>query len=237
MCTERTAMAGGMAEKKRKLEWDVSEAEESVGAAVHGVVTQLSPVKVSKRNPTVRYFDGKMSDGRKSVRVVSFDPSLRSAMESAHTKGSSVTLVNCHIKAVSGSSRGRDGEVEIMATTRSKVENSPRKFVVSSATVDEEPTHVKLCDVDGCAVGQLVTVLAKVMHLEPPQEVNTKDGKELSKQVCKVSDDFGCVRLVLWEKDIGAVEEEHSYRFVGVGVRLYDGAKYLSVGANCIRRD
>ena len=74
--TERTGMAGGMAGKKRKSEWDVSEAEESVGAAVHGVVTQLSPVKVSKRNPTVRYFDGKMSDGRKSVRVVSFDPSL-----------------------------------------------------------------------------------------------------------------------------------------------------------------
>ena len=51
MCTERTAMAGGMAEKKRKLEWDVSEAEESVGAAVHGVVTQLSPVKVISVTP------------------------------------------------------------------------------------------------------------------------------------------------------------------------------------------
>ena len=43
VCTERTGMAGGMAGKKRKSEWDVSEAEESVGAAVHGVVTQLSP--------------------------------------------------------------------------------------------------------------------------------------------------------------------------------------------------
>ena len=61
--TERTGMAG----KKRKSEWNVSEAEESVGAAVHGVVTQLSPVNVSKHNPTVRYFDGTMSDGRKSV--------------------------------------------------------------------------------------------------------------------------------------------------------------------------
>ena len=135
---------------------------------------------------------------------VSFDPSLRSAMESARTKGSSVTLVNCHITAVSGSSRGRDGEVEIMATTRSKVENSPRKFVVSSATVDEEPTHVKLCDVDGYAVGQLVTVLAKVMHLEPPQEVNTKDGNELSKQDCKVSDDFGCVLSAVGEGHRGS---------------------------------
>lgn len=95
-----------MAGKKRKLEeWDVSEVEESTGAAVHGVVTQLSPLKVSRHNPTVHYFDGRMSDGRKSVRVVSFDPSLRSAMESARTKGSSVTIIHYQVKAMSGFSR------------------------------------------------------------------------------------------------------------------------------------
>ena len=37
-----------MAGRKRKLdEWDVSEMEESEGATVHGVFTELSPVKVS----------------------------------------------------------------------------------------------------------------------------------------------------------------------------------------------
>ena len=50
-------------------EWDASDIEESTGACVHGVVTHLSPVKVSKRNSSVRYFDGQMSDGRKSVRL------------------------------------------------------------------------------------------------------------------------------------------------------------------------
>lgn len=108
------------------------------------------------------------------------------------------------------------------------MENSPRKFVVSSAAIEEEPTQVKVCDVDGLVVGQLVTVLIKVMHLEPPQKVKTKDGKELSKQECKIRDDLGCVRLVLWEKDVEAVEEEQSYRFIGVGVHYHDGTKYLS---------
>ena len=32
---------------KRKLEWDVSEVEESSHATIHGVVTAVSPVKVS----------------------------------------------------------------------------------------------------------------------------------------------------------------------------------------------
>ena len=47
-----------MAGRKRKLdEWDVSEMEESEGATVHGVFTELSPVKVSRRNASVRYYD------------------------------------------------------------------------------------------------------------------------------------------------------------------------------------
>ena len=55
-----------MAGKKRKLdEWDVSEIAESGGAAVHGVVTNLSPVKESKKNTSVQYFHGTISDGRK----------------------------------------------------------------------------------------------------------------------------------------------------------------------------
>ena len=52
-----------MAGRKRKLdEWDVSEMEESEGATVHGVFTELSPVKVSRRNASVRYYDGRMAE-------------------------------------------------------------------------------------------------------------------------------------------------------------------------------
>ena len=81
-----------MAGQKRKLdEWDVSEIE-STGAAVHGVVTKLSPVKHSKRNSMVCYFDGELSDGHKRVRVISFDPSLRSVLESTRARGAACLL-------------------------------------------------------------------------------------------------------------------------------------------------
>ena len=40
--------------------------------------------------------------------------------------------------------------------------------------------------------------------------------------------------LVLWKKDVGAVEEEESYKFIGVGVRAYGLRKNLLVGVNCI---
>ena len=66
--------------RKRKVvadEWEVSEIAESKSTNVHGVVTEVSPVKKSKCNPSVKYFDGKISDGKESVHIVSFEPSLR----------------------------------------------------------------------------------------------------------------------------------------------------------------
>ena len=55
-----------MATRKRKLEWDISEAEVSNAATVHGIIMQLSPIWTSRKNPNVKYFDGKISDGKKS---------------------------------------------------------------------------------------------------------------------------------------------------------------------------
>lgn len=43
-------MATGELEKKRKYnEWEVSKIEVSKAAIIHGIVMQLSPVRVSKR--------------------------------------------------------------------------------------------------------------------------------------------------------------------------------------------
>lgn len=55
-----------MAGIKRKLEEvDVSGiAKSSEGMTVHGVVAELSPVKVSRKCSKVKYFNGKVTDGK-----------------------------------------------------------------------------------------------------------------------------------------------------------------------------
>ena len=111
--------------RKRKLdECEVYEMKESEGAIIHGVGTQLSPVKVSRRNPPVRYYDGNFYE-QEGARIVSFDPSLRAAMEAARVSGSTVSVVNYQVKAAKSGE-----EMEIMATSCTKVEPSPRKFVI-----------------------------------------------------------------------------------------------------------
>ena len=58
-------------------EFDVSELEDDGNATVHEVVLEVSPVKVSRNNPEVKYFSGKISDGKKVARMISFEISVR----------------------------------------------------------------------------------------------------------------------------------------------------------------
>lgn len=107
---------------KRKLDdFDASEVKESKNAVVHGVITELSPVKKSKKDESVKYFSGKLSDDKDSVRVICFYPSLRNRMSSSFEKDT-VSLVNCQVCA------SRGGGSEILLTDTSKVEASPKKF-------------------------------------------------------------------------------------------------------------
>ena len=57
--------------------------EESFAATVSGLVTQVSPIKNSKKNATVRYFNGRVSDGKQTARIISFDPSLHKTVNQA----------------------------------------------------------------------------------------------------------------------------------------------------------
>ena len=92
----------------------------------------------------MKYFDGRLTDGKKSVRVVCFDPALRSMLQNACEKSAAVSVVNCGVKLASGSK----DEVEILTTNRSKVESSPRKFSVPTEMREVERKGVQLSELD-----------------------------------------------------------------------------------------
>ena len=84
--------------RKRHLdEWDVSEIAKSTAASIHGVVSHLSPVKDSTNKKT-KWFDGRLTDGKKSVRLVSFDPSLRATFDVAKDDKKPIAINNCIVK-------------------------------------------------------------------------------------------------------------------------------------------
>lgn len=63
-----------------------------------------------------------MSDGDKTVRVVSFQPRLRKDVEEAYKTKREVAIKNCSVK------RNRSDTFEILANSNSSITNSPKSL-------------------------------------------------------------------------------------------------------------
>ena len=77
-----------MAEKCKgtKREWDMSEIEKGSSVCTHGIPVAVSPAKKSRKNDQVTYFDGKSSDGKIVIRVLSFETGFMKELKEAHDK-------------------------------------------------------------------------------------------------------------------------------------------------------
>lgn len=148
----------------QKRTYEVSEIEADKNVTVHGVVVELSPIKESAKDGKVKYFSGKVSDGRKVARVISFEPTLRPSLEKFRQEGKSVALVNCKVQESKF-----DQSLEIMTSKYTKVESSPRKFNISdtdSATGPESSAvEVDLDRIAQLAANQRIAVTAKVVKV------------------------------------------------------------------------
>ena len=107
---------------KRKLteDFNLRSTVEADHAKVGGVIAILSPVKKGKKKD---YFEGKLSDGDISMRLVGFDPSQRDKLNSFHEKQESVELQDCEVKR-----DAKSNELEIFLKPSTKVTTSPKKI-------------------------------------------------------------------------------------------------------------
>lgn len=139
-----------MAMKRKLEEFNLCDLKECRSAIIHGVVTELSPVKRSKRDDNVKYFSGQLCDGKISVRVVSFEPCLKQAMYDSMED--SVSLVGCQVRS------GVHGGSEIVMSKMTKVERSPRKFDESTLAMAQKQASaaVEVNDVSSLAMNQRV---------------------------------------------------------------------------------
>jgi len=209
----------------------VSDAVSSSGSVtVHGmVVGQVSPVKKSC-NTGVEWFNSSFTDGKKTLRLISFDPKLRDQFEEAQKSRSPIAVKNCVVK------RGRTDELEILLNGRSSLSQSPKKFKVSQD--DEAGLKLLPCaevqtleEIKGVAEHQQVTIVGKIVSISKAEEVVVKaTGKQLKKQEFTISDTTAALRGVAWEKQLGKLEEGKSYKILSASVRSFNGAKYLSLG-------
>ena len=198
---------------------------------VHGVVVgQVSPLKTSKTKSSVRYFDGSFTDGKKTLRMISFEPKLHEQFEEAKKSQSPVALKNCIVK------RGRNDELEILVNSKCAMIKSPKKFKVTEEEIavlktSQCPVLGTLEEVKDLVEYQEVTITGKVLSRSKAEQVVVKSsGKHVNKQDFTIADSTAAVRGVAWEDHLDVLKENSSYKITCATVKSFNGAKYILVG-------
>ena len=198
---------------------DVSQVVESKQCKIHGIITSHSPVQTAKSSGR-KYFRANISDGKKCLDIVSFNPSLKPYLDDSFAKQSPIAMLNCRVDM-------KDKEV-IFLNEHSSVQKSPKKFTIPN---DHQPniSTIQMEDLPSLANNTTVNITIKVMEIAAPESITTKAGKVYQKQDCIVGDASGCGRVVLWEEDIGRLIVGTSYTLSCVTVRCYDGVNFFSI--------
>ena len=208
------------AKRKLKLEYDDYTDMDEVGSAnVHGVITQLSPIKKSKKGNS--YYNGQVCDGKNSVRFVGFATNHQKTMQDFLDNKKSIELHNCQIKR---SNRDSD-KMEIVLKGATKINTSPKKFDVSTIEFqNSDAINITLDKVDETEVLTIINVEVKVYNCEEPVTLGTRQKQEVL--LCDAS---GWATLQLWEENIGSLENGKSYKLKHFRVVEFNGVKYIAM--------
>ena len=95
---------------------------------VHGVLTDLSPLKSGRNAPYRKYYNAIVSDG-KTLKFVSFNPEMRSKME--FRRQEPIAIANCNIKM--NTFKGISVLEIIASQQKITVSRSPRNFQLPAA--------------------------------------------------------------------------------------------------------
>ena len=80
-------------------------------------------MKKGKKNSSVNYFDGEISNGKNKLRFIS---KLLPNIEKSFNESSSIQLVNCQIKE--SSYIGQLNQYEILLSTKTQINKSTKKY-------------------------------------------------------------------------------------------------------------
>lgn len=131
---------------------------------VHRIVASLSPMKDSTSG-SIRYFDGELTDGKTSCRVVGFDKKQQERLEDLREKKEAVALVNCELK-----SSKWGPQLEVMMNRHTEVQKSPAAFDVANL-VTTASSAIGLDQLQGLQNYQQVTIRVKVVSAKEESEV------------------------------------------------------------------
>ena len=214
--------------RKRQLD-SLDDLQEPISnASLHAAVVSVSPVK---KGENAVYFDGKLTDGVKQVRLVGFSPNHQRTHSNYKQLKRSIQLDDCEIKL----SR-QSHAMEVILKKVTKITESSKEIDAPEVDIAEETMSTNLINLTNLQNFQKVVVRIKVLDVS---DVVMVTGGKRKKDVV-VADHSATSKVTLWEEDIDKLEEEQSHTLTNFVVREYNSLTYLSKpqeGATILHRE
>ena len=155
-------------------------------------------------------------------------------MKELCNEGKTVTIEDCRVKQ--STRRDKRGDFELFSNPETKVvENSDKDFAIPADKIKFFTHTQTLCQLQKSKESRRdehVTIQGKIVRIECPVEVEKNTSEKLTKQDCWLADQSMCIRLEIWEEEIGTVEAGSSYCFVDVQKKEFQGNHFLSTTKN-----
>ena len=192
----------------------------STNAQLEALSTSVTKMQYPKRG-TKRYFHADLTDGAKKIKVVGFDEEQQKQLEEFKLQKSPVKLTNCIVQKSTYT-----GNYEIKLTGQTKLELFPTKKIQlpdsgSSGEVTPIVNVQKMANMDTAE-----NIKIKVVKVNSPHSVSS--GKKKQDIIVTVADGTGCIKLTLWQDEVGKFVTGHSYKLDQVGVCIYNEMTYIS---------
>ena len=200
---------------KRKIENLKDISEEIDSTEVHFGVEMLSPVK--KARSGVEYYNGQVTDGSSTVRLVGFDATSQTKLSEFAKQKIPIKATNCAIR------RNRNNHLEIHVNKGTTFTMSPRKLDFKYADDQQLASLVSISDIRKTADGIFVNLQARITRVAPAKTVTANVVQEIELQ-----DDTGIMTMSVWNNNVDKLCESTSYCFSKLLVRTYHNEKILS---------
>ena len=199
--------------RKRPATVSVSDVDEGHSLYVEGKIVHLSPMKKS-RSTDGQYFEGKISDKKKSLRFVGFDCRKRELIEDYYENKKTVIVANCTAQPSK-----LNNQLQVLINDITDFEDSDTTFtdvIDDTILLEQLPTLHRFQKVKFTAT---VTCVKDVMSV----------GKaKVQTQEVYIGDATYNCKLQLWDTQINALEEGKTYSFQNCSVSEFNGKKYLT---------
>ena len=167
-----------------------------------------------------KFFNCQVQLEDQTVRAISFTPEKKTTLQSADENRSPVKISNFrHSRYL--------GNESIVIDKKTSVVQLVIDIGFERTQMIDTSQLITIKDLQQVVPEQNVNLKAKVTRLSGVKKV-PRGNHHLTKQECFITDPTGSIKLILWESQVATLENNVTYLFNNIKLKLFNNERYLN---------